>query len=132
MFKKDFILHICTCHSWEEAQEQGEYRSQSLTTEGFIHCSKPDQVLTVANHFFQETPDLVILWIDPQKVENEIKYEPGTDNPSEAFPHIYGPLNMGAVLAVSDLKPASDGIYKDVPGVEQFLMKLNTPTMIEN
>ena len=115
MNNKDFIGHICTCHSWEEAQTQGDYRAPSLETEGFIHCSQPDQVLTVANHLYQETPDLVILWIDPQKVENEINYEPGSDKPLETFPHIYGPLNLGAVIAVYDFMPASDGVYQDVP-----------------
>ena len=70
----------------------------------------------MANHLYQETPDLVILWIDPQKVKNKIKYEPGRDNILKTFPHIYGSLNLEAVLAVYDFIPASDGVYKDVPG----------------
>lgn len=118
MNNKDFILHICTRHSWGEAQTRGDYRAPSMETKGFIHCSQPDQVLTVANHLYQETPDLVILWIDSQKVKNEIKYEPGGDNTLETFPHIYGPLNLDAVLAVYDFIPASDGVYKDVPGLK--------------
>jgi uncharacterized protein (DUF952 family) len=118
-----FILHICTAYSWEKAQERGDYRCPSLKTEGFIHCSQPGQILSVANHYYQGTPDLVILWIDPQKVENEINYEPGSHNPGEAFPHIYGPLNISAVLGVVDLRPTSDGIFKEVPGMEQFLMR---------
>ena len=121
MDNKDFIVHICTCLSWEEAQGPGEYRGPSLETQGFIHCSKPDQVLTVANNFYQETPDLVILWIDPKKVKNEIKYEPGSDNNDETFPHIYGPLNIDAVLVAYDFRPASDGVYQDVPGLKQVL-----------
>jgi uncharacterized protein (DUF952 family) len=121
MNNKDFIVHICPSHSWEEAQVPGEYRVPSLETEGFIHCSKPDQILTVANNFYQETPDLVILWIDPQKVKNEIKYEPGSDNTNEVFPHIYGPLNIDAVLGVYDFRPASDGVFKDVLGAKQIL-----------
>ena len=121
MDNKDFIVHICTCLSWEEAQVPGEYRGPCLETQGFVHCSKPDQVLTVANNFYQETPDLVILWIDPKKVKNEIKYEPGSDNNDETFPHIYGPLNIDAVLAAYDFRPASDGIYHDVPGLKQVL-----------
>jgi len=116
MNNKDFIVHICTRYSWEEAHPRGDYRAPSLETEGFIHCSQPDQVLTVANHLYQDTPDLVILWINPQKVENEIRYEPGRDSPLETFPHIFGPLNLDSVIAVYDFKPASDGVYRDVPG----------------
>jgi len=117
----DFIVHICPSHSWEEAQAPGEYRGQSLETEGFIHCSRPDQVLAVANNFYQETPDLVILWIDLQKVKNEIKYEAGSDNTNEVFPHIYGPLNIDAVLVVYGFRPASDGVFNVVPGAKQIL-----------
>lgn len=38
------ILHITTPDAWAEAQQQGQYRADSLASEGFIHCSTVAQV----------------------------------------------------------------------------------------
>jgi uncharacterized protein (DUF952 family) len=43
------ILHITDRHQWEQAKADGIYRCESLETEGFIHCSTPTQLITVAN-----------------------------------------------------------------------------------
>jgi uncharacterized protein (DUF952 family) len=42
------ILHIISKENWDQAQEVGEYRGDTLQTEGFIHCSEIDQVIEVA------------------------------------------------------------------------------------
>ena len=120
MNNQELIVHICPGNTWEEAQDQGIYRTPSLETEGFIHCSRPDQVLKVANSFYKKIPDLVLLWINSQKVKAQIKHELGAEGTSEKFPHIYGPVNLDAVLAIYDFYPASDGIYKLVPGSIRF------------
>ena len=49
------ILHITSREAWETAQEQGQYTVPSLTNDGFIHCSTPAQVLSVAEKFYQGT-----------------------------------------------------------------------------
>ncbi len=95
-----FIVHVCTQGDWEAAQAAGEYRAASLETEGFIHCSRPDQVLDVVNRFYADVPDLVLLWIDPQRVGAEIRWEPAD---GDLFPHLYGPLDVQAVEAVMGL-----------------------------
>ncbi len=46
------IVHITARGCWEAAREQEVYRCASLEAEGFIHCSKPSQVLTPANALF--------------------------------------------------------------------------------
>src|SRR5438046_474883 len=79
----------------------GEYRADTLATEGFIHCSEAHQVAEVANVRFREREDLVLLWIDPARVRAEIKYEDASDA-SGKFPHIHGPLNTDAVARVTD------------------------------
>ena len=102
------IVHICPQEAWQAAQDNGEYRAASLASEGFIHASRPEQVLQVANRFYRGTPDLVLLWIDPQRVHAQIRWE-SVDG--DLFPHIYGPLNMEAVTAVTDLLPDEDGQF---------------------
>ena len=64
MNSQKYIVHICTRDSWKTTKEQGAYRTSSLEAEGFIHCSQPEQLLWVANNFYQDVPDLVLLWID--------------------------------------------------------------------
>lgn len=112
MNNKYHIVHICPRKDWILAQETGDYRPSSLATEGFIHCSRPEQVLMVVNHFYQDVPDLVLLWIDPQQVVAEIRWEAADD---EHFPHIYGPLEINAVVATTDLVPDPDGVYRAQP-----------------
>ena len=107
------IVHICPRSDWEGAKEVGQYGAASLASEGFIHCSRPDQVLTVVNHFYAHVPDLVLLWINPQRVDVEIRWEPAD---GDVFPHLYGALNLGAVEAVVNLVPDPDGVYRTLPG----------------
>jgi uncharacterized protein (DUF952 family) len=103
------IVHICTRKEWEEAQARGEYRPLSLENEGFIHCSRPEQVLTVINRFYQAVPDLILLWIDLHLIAAEIRWEAAD---GEMFPHLYGPLNTHAVVAVREIFPDPDGVYR--------------------
>lgn len=104
----DWIVHLCTRSAWQAALQAGEYRPPSVEAEGFIHCSQPGQIVDVANLFFPGVRDLVLLWIDPQQVYAEIRWEAVAE---QVFPHIYGPLNLAAVLAVSDFSPGADGVF---------------------
>jgi uncharacterized protein (DUF952 family) len=103
------ILHITSRAEWEQAKNLGTYRSGSLASEGFIHCSTAAQVIGSANRFFKGRADLVILSIDPDRVSSEIRYE-GVES-HHLFPHIYGELNIDAVLRVTDLEADADGIF---------------------
>lgn len=49
----DFIFHITERACWDAAGGSHEFRPDSLATEGFIHCSRADQVAGVANAVFQ-------------------------------------------------------------------------------
>jgi uncharacterized protein (DUF952 family) len=109
------ILHLTFRTDWQAALEAGSYQADSLSSEGFIHCSKPEQVERVANAYYHGKDGLVLLVIDPQKVTPEIRWEPGTDKPDELFPHIYGPLDLEAVLQVIDFEPNPDGSFTLLP-----------------
>jgi uncharacterized protein (DUF952 family) len=108
-FSMTAILHITTREQWETAKNLGTYRSDSLATEGFIHCSTLAQVIGSANRFFKDKQGLVILAIDPHLVTAEIRYE-GAE-PNNLFPHIYGELNIDAVTRSIDLEANSDGVF---------------------
>lgn len=112
------IYHITTRQALESAQPEGWYSPPSLASEGFIHCSQRRQILRVANAFYRDVPDLLILCIDEEAVESEVVFEdpihpqgqPHVDATSgELFPHIYGPLNLTAVVATVPLLATTEG-----------------------
>jgi len=105
------ILHITTQNDWKSAQAQGEYRAASLETEGFIHCSAPEQALGPANSFYRGQTDLVLLVIDPARLKARLVYEKAQDV-DMVFPHIYGPLNLDAVTGVVPFPPLPDGSFE--------------------
>jgi uncharacterized protein (DUF952 family) len=107
----DLILHITSQTAWSAAQKIGAYTAESLAGEGFIHCSKMDQILRVAELVFADQHGLVLLVIDPVLLCSELRWEPGTDLVTELFPHVYGPINLNAVTDVLKFEPGLDGKF---------------------
>jgi len=112
------IYHVTSRSAWSEARQSGEYRAESLETEGFIHCSTEAQVLPVVEKFYMGQRGLLLLTIDPALLSSDLKWEPpsgGSPPPGVAegdlFPHIYGPLNLDAVVKAVDLESNPDGHY---------------------
>jgi len=106
------IVHLCTRDAWQAAQTLGEYCPPSLEAEGFIHCSRPAQVLAVANRFYRDIPDLLLLWIRLEDVQPEVRFEVVG---SEDYPHIYGPLSLESIAAAIPIFPDADGSYRRLP-----------------
>jgi uncharacterized protein (DUF952 family) len=112
------IYHITSRAAWQDAQQRGDYRAESLETEGFIHCSTESQVLPVAQKYYSGQRGLVLLRIDPARLTSDLKWEPPTGGTppgvaeGDAFPHVYGPINLESVVSVSDLEADQNGKYK--------------------
>jgi uncharacterized protein (DUF952 family) len=104
------LLHIAERDVWAVSVQSGAYRPDSLSQEGFIHCSLPEQVVAVANDRYRGRQDLVLLVIDPARVPAEIRYEDCYETGQE-FPHIYGPLPVAAVTQVLIFEPGPDGCF---------------------
>lgn len=103
------LFHICPRPAWDHAFRHHEYRGDTLTTDGFIHCSTIDQVRGVADAIFRGQPDLVLLAIDPQAIAADVRWE---QVDGERFPHVYGPIDVAAVLDVIDFPPSADGSFE--------------------
>jgi uncharacterized protein (DUF952 family) len=102
------IYHLTNKTDWETAQPSGEYEAPSLADEGFIHCSKDvPQLLKVAARLYQGRTDLQVLDLDLEKLDSLVKYEPSRSG--EVYPHIYGKLNLDAVVRVRNLGVDSRG-----------------------
>lgn len=100
--ESDFIYHITTQAQWAEAKALDHYDSETLATEGFIHCSTEPQVAGVLERYYIGQTGLVKLKILKEKIERPLLFElAGSIN--EVFPHIYGALNLDAVVEVTEL-----------------------------
>ena len=108
------IFHVVNKEDWAMGKKNGTYSPESLKKDGFIHCSRADQIIKVANSFFKNTPNLILLRIDQSKVINEIKTEAPLEAPWSDihYPHIYGELNIDAVECEFDFPCQSDGLFQ--------------------
>lgn len=104
------IYHIAPRGDWEAARPSGVYRADSLDTEGFIHCSTAAQVVAVANFLFRGVSGLVLLHVDPEKLSSRVVYE-NLEGGDERFPHVYGPMEVEAVVQVTAFEPGPDGTF---------------------
>jgi uncharacterized protein (DUF952 family) len=107
------IYHAALPQDWAAAFESGQYtistRWRTLADEGFIHTSTLAQVEGVANRFYADVDELVLLTIDQSRVGAEIKWESPAPGIDELFPHIYGPLPIVAVVATAFWTRTIDG-----------------------
>lgn len=105
-----WIYHLTTQESWDQALSQGEYRAASLESEGFIHASTIDQLEGSANRFFSGHPGLLLLKIEVAEIKPAMVWEKSSH--SEApFPHIYGPLNLNAVIEIIFWEKTREGVF---------------------
>ncbi len=93
------LFHITTRAAWQHAVATGDYRPASLERDGFIHLSTETLWPRTRERFFAATPELLLLVIDPVRVDN-LRWEPADD---DSFPHLYQALAIGAVVEVREL-----------------------------
>jgi anti-anti-sigma factor len=110
------IFHAALPDDWAAARAAGQYtistRGVSLDDEGFIHCSYRHQVEGVANRFYGDVAELVLLTIDPTVLEAPVIAEPPADGIDELFPHVYGPIALAAVTTASMWRRSPDGTFR--------------------
>jgi uncharacterized protein (DUF952 family) len=104
----DRIFHLARDIDWIAAlQGDGTYRQstadRTLEEEGFIHCSFAEQLQGTADRFYPGRPDVVLLAVDPVRLDAEVVVESG-------FPHVYGPIPVEAVVwaAPVPLRPSGE------------------------
>jgi uncharacterized protein (DUF952 family) len=104
---ESWIFHITHRQDWEKALKDGVYTAPSLASQGFIHCSYAYQVDRVANNYYSGQTDLLILVIGPKRLTSPMKIEKAVDVDDD-YPHIYGPVNLDAVVKIVDFTPSAD------------------------
>jgi uncharacterized protein (DUF952 family) len=102
------ILHLTGAADWDAAGDT--YTPPGFDADGFVHCSAPHQVAHVADERFTGRTDLVLLTIDPTRLTAPVVWEDLAGEGQE-FPHVYGPIDVAAVLAARPYHPGPDGHF---------------------
>lgn len=99
-----YLYHLAVAGDWDRARPEyrGSTLGRTLEEEGFVHCSTAGQVQDTADRFYRGRSDVVLLTIDPARVDADIRVEGG-------FPHVYGPLPTAAVVAAAPVPLGDDG-----------------------
>ncbi len=105
------VHHLALESAWQAAQPTGAYLISTLGLElsevGFIHCSQPEQVAGVHTRFYGAvTEPVLLLTIDTDLLMSPWQLD---DVPGELlpFPHVYGPLNLDAVVSVEPFRASA-------------------------
>ncbi len=97
------IFHLAFPSDWNAALAAGEYRvstrGATLDEIGFIHCSRAEQTAGVRSMFYADVDELLVLTIDTDRLTSPWQLDP-VQGAAQTFPHVYGPLNLDAVVHV--------------------------------
>lgn len=108
------LFHIVSPEEWSAATAVGTYRPASLASEGFVHFSFADQVSGTANLHYRDRGQLVVVEIDSDQVDGELRVEDSYGSGTE-FPHIYGPIPTSAMVALHPMHRDHSGDWEFTP-----------------
>ena len=100
--------------TWETRKNKEYWGKRNIDAEGFIHCSTIEYFWRVAPNFADVEEELVLIGIDENKLEADLKQEDG-DNCGREYPHIYGMINNDAVVTVLTFIKYKDGVWQKNP-----------------
>ena len=94
------IFHLMPRTDWERTTDDIVARPG---VEGFVHCCDERQLQDVRSRYFAAHEAVVALALDPTHLDDETRYELGSEGEPERFPHVYGPIRREQVLLVREL-----------------------------
>ncbi len=90
-----------------------------MKDDGFVHCSLESSVIPVANDYYGNIKEeLLLLRIEPLILKSQVKYEGAKSekgintshlSSSQIFPHIYGPIDLTAIDGIGILEKKESG-----------------------
>jgi uncharacterized protein (DUF952 family) len=104
-----FIYLLSSQAEYQQAKLTGVLKRDSLQSEGFIHAAPQSQLNRLANKYHKNTEQPLILRVDKKLIVAEVKWEPATGG---LYPHIYGTMNMDAVVDVKAIAVNSEGVFE--------------------
>ena len=114
------IFHLTEPARWRRSLDEGSHtgstRGVELDAEGFIHCSTAEQWSGVIDRFYAGVPELVLLHVDESKLTAPLRWEAvggASDPDGELFPHVYGPIDLAAVIRVEIVRTDSSSATRN-------------------
>ncbi len=109
MISPRLTYHLTPTAWWDAADPAAPLRSTSLDTEGFIHCTDgaAAMVATANRHYAGVSGAFVILIVDLGRLTSVWRIE----DPGRIYPHIFGPIDRAAIVAVVDAPRTADGTF---------------------
>src|SRR4051812_46661188 len=104
--------HLVPQPYFESQDPAADYRPEAFEREGFIHTTDGDDelILTANRHCKTDPRPYLVLELDLTRVVAPVRYDDGR----RIYPHIYGPLNRDAILAIRTMRRAEDGTFLGV------------------
>jgi uncharacterized protein (DUF952 family) len=130
------IFHIVEEKEYLRLIGSDAYFPAGFSECGFVHCALEGSVVSIADDYYSSVEErLLLLMIDPSKLQSETRYEaavPGQGagtrhlSTSPVFPHIYGPINFAAVEGVGILHKEQHGYVwpKDFISLDEYLKRM--------
>ncbi|MCV3205766.1 DUF952 domain-containing protein [Mesorhizobium sp. YC-39] len=96
---------------WREAERNGSFTGAPIDlADGFIHFSTAGQARETAAKHFAGQNGLLLVAIDGARLGEALRYE--VSRGGALFPHLYGPLDLKAVVWVQPLTLGADGAHQ--------------------
>jgi uncharacterized protein (DUF952 family) len=94
---------------WSSADPAEPLAAPSLASEGFIHCTTgARQMVATANRHYRDDPrEFVVLTLDLPNAGSPWR----VDDPDGIYPHVFGPIERSAIVAVRPMPRSPDGTF---------------------
>jgi regulator of RNase E activity RraA len=101
--------HLVAADDWLASDPDGPYAPASLVDEGFIHSTDgADAMVDTANrHYAGDPRRFLVLTLELDQVGSPWRY----DEPGSPYPHVYGPIDRIAIVAVEEAIRGRDGRF---------------------
>lgn len=102
-------FHLVRADYFRSCDARADYTPPAFAEDGFIHCTDgAGNLADTANRYYRDDRSMYIaLVIEKAKVRPEVRYE----DAAGIYPHIYGPLNRDAIVAVVPVLREADGSF---------------------
>ena len=106
------IYHLAPADRWLHWPDSSPYLPAEYAADGFVHCTAgAARMIEVANRFYHDRADaFVVLVLELERLSAPIRWEQPPDDIT-LFPHLYGPIDRDAVVAVHQVRRAADGTF---------------------
>ena len=105
------VYKIMSPAELKRMRDDGAFRgSPADVADGYIHLSCAFQLAATLEKHFSGVDGLMLVAVDLSRLGDTVRWEPARGG--ELFPHVYGPLPIGAVVSVAPVEREADGAVR--------------------